>query len=224
MIPNIPLLILTFLTAFTHWITYARQWRIREYFAKPAVMILLLVWMVLSVGMRAQLMWFGLGLLLSLVGDVFLMISVDRFFVPGLVAFLLAHVAYMVGLNDPLPQASLSVLGIALILGLSALRVIRRIVQAIDEKGLSLLRLPVIIYANVITLMLLSALLTLYRPEWSTGAALLVSVGALLFYISDIVLAWNKFVNPIKNGRLYNIALYHLGQITLIVGVVLQFG
>jgi uncharacterized membrane protein YhhN len=224
MIPNLPLLLLTFFSAVAHWFVLARQWRTREYIAKPAVMVFLLLWMVYSAGLQGPLAWFALGLVFSLAGDVFLMISVDKFFVPGLAAFLLAHVAYIIGLNDPLPQFSLGVLGIALLIGISALRVMRRIVQAIEARGMSRLRLPVILYANVITLMLLSALLTLYRAEWSSGAALLVSVGALLFYISDIVLAWNKLVNPIKNGRLLNISLYHLGQITLIVGVVLQFG
>ncbi len=223
MIPNLPLLILTFLSAVAHWFVFARQWRTREYIAKPAVMVFLLIWLVTSAGLQSPLTWFALGLVFSLAGDVFLMLSVERFFLPGLAAFLLAHVAYIVGINDPLPQLSLGALGIALLLGVSGVRVSRRIVRAIDEKGLSHLRWPVIIYANVITLMLLSALLTLYREEWLTGAALLVSVGATLFYISDLILAWNKFVTPIKNGRLYNIALYHLGQITLMVGVVLQF-
>jgi hypothetical protein len=54
-------------------------------------------------------------------------------------------------------------------------------------------------------------------------AALLVALGAFLFYLSDIILAWMKFVAPIQNGRIYNILAYHLGQIALIAGVVLQF-
>ena len=53
--------------------------------------------------------------------------------------------------------------------------------------------------------------------------AMLVSMGAFLFYISDIILAWNRFVTPIRNGRVINIAIYHLGQIALIIGVALQF-
>jgi hypothetical protein len=44
-----------------------------------------------------------------------------------------------------------------------------------------------------------------------------------LFYISDIVLAWNRFVSPIKNSRMLNIGFYHLGQITIVAGVVMQF-
>ena len=54
-------------------------------------------------------------------------------------------------------------------------------------------------------------------------AAALVAVGAFFFYLSDIILAWNKFVAPIKGGRIYNIGAYHLGQIALIAGVIAQF-
>ena len=68
--------------------------------------------------------------------------------------------------------------------------------------------------------MLLSALLTLSRPDWEMHAALTVSVGATLFMLSDAILAWNRFVRPIKNGRVMNMAAYHLGQIVLVIGVV----
>ncbi len=78
-------------------------------------------------------------------------------------------------------------------------------------------------YRVVISIMLLSAMLKLTDVSWKAGAALLVSVGAFLFYISDMILAWNKFITPIQNGRIYNILSYHLGQIALIAGVVMQY-
>ena len=83
--------------------------------------------------------------------------------------------------------------------------------------------LPVVTYGIVITLMLMSAILTIYRVEWKTSAAGLVSLGAALFYFSDIILAWTKFVRPVRNGRVLNMAAYHLGQISLIAGAVIQF-
>ena len=86
------------------------------------------------------------------------------------------------------------------------------------------MRTPIIIYSVVISLMLLSAMMKMTDFTWGTGAAVLVGVGAFLFYISDIILAWHKFVAPIENGRIYNIGAYHLGQITLIAGVIAQFG
>ena len=83
---------------------------------------------------------------------------------------------------------------------------------------------PVVLYSAVITLMLLSALLTLFRSEWMTTPALLVSLGAILFFLSDIVLAWNRFIAPIKHGRMLNIGMYHLAQIAIVVGAAMQFG
>jgi hypothetical protein len=63
----------------------------------------------------------------------------------------------------------------------------------------------------------------LYDPAWKSNAALFASLGAILFWLSDLILAWNKFVSPVKNGKVWNIALYHLGQIGLIAGVIAQF-
>ena len=174
------------------------------------------------------LLCFGLGIIFSLVGDVFLMVSYarfsDRWFLPGLAAFLFAHVSYIVGLNTPLPDVSpIWSLGLAVVLALSAARILRRIIDGLRRKGLPRLERPVGLYGMVITLMLLSALLTLDNGSWKTSAAGLVALGAILFYFSDVLLAWNKFVNPIKNGRLANMILYHLGQAALVAGVISQF-
>jgi uncharacterized membrane protein YhhN len=193
-----------------------------EFIAKPAVMICLSAWLFLATGWRGAALWFGIGALLSLVGDVFLL-WLDRFFVFGLVAFLLAHLAYLVGFNTPLPQFSLWSLLLALIVGLGAVRVIRRLLTGVHASGESRMAIPVAIYGVVITLMLLSALLTLSDTNWNALASVAVALGAFLFYLSDIVLAWNKFLAPIKNGRVLNIGLYHAGQFLLIAGVVMQF-
>jgi uncharacterized membrane protein YhhN len=65
--------------------------------------------------------------------------------------------------------------------------------------------------------------LTLFNSNWRSSASALVVLGAVLFFFSDIILAWNKFVAPIKNGRLANMILYHLGQFALIAGILIQF-
>jgi uncharacterized membrane protein YhhN len=90
--------------------------------------------------------------------------------------------------------------------------------------GLRRLVGPVRIYAAVISLMLFSALITLFRTDWLSGPAYLVSIGAVLFLTSDVVLAWNKFVKPIRRGRLVLMITYHLGQFALIAGAIGQFG
>jgi alkenylglycerophosphocholine hydrolase len=193
-----------------------------QFITKPAVMVTLFIYLWTSTGMQGAALWFGVGMLLSLTGDV-LLLWIDRFFLFGLVAFLLAHVAYLVGFNSPTSPVSLWGLLLAVIIGLGGARVIRRILASIVEKGQPRMRGPVALYGAVISLMLLSAMLKLTDPGWGAGASALVGLGAFLFFLSDIVLAWNKFVTPIQNGRMLNIGLYHIGQILLAAGVVMQF-
>ena len=207
------------LESFALWKTQPRL----EYIAKPAVMVTLFIWLWTASRLNSALLWFGIGVLFSLAGDILLMFSLDRFFLAGLVAFLLAHIAYVIGFNIPIPGFSAWGIILAVMVGLGGTRIIRRILAQLESKGQGRMRIPIILYSFVISLMLLSAMMKLMDISWSATSSLLVSAGAFLFYISDIILAWNKFVSPIQNGRIYNIAAYHLGQIALIAGVIMQF-
>jgi len=69
-----------------------------EYVAKPAVMLCLFLWLFADTGLQGHAFWFGMGILFSLAGDVLL--TFERMFLPGLVAFLLAHLAYIVGFRE----------------------------------------------------------------------------------------------------------------------------
>jgi uncharacterized membrane protein YhhN len=217
-------LIAAFVFAALESLALWKTWLRLEYVAKPAVMVALFLWLFTSAGLHGALLWFGLGILFSLAGDVFLMVSLDRFFLAGLVAFLLAHAAYVIGFNIPAPSVSAWEFMLAIVIAIGGARIMGRIISALVSKGQTRLRMPVIIYGVVISIMLLSAMMKLSDLSWRSGAAALVGIGAFLFYISDIILAWNKFVSPIQHGRIYNIAAYHLGQIALIAGVVIQFG
>ena len=211
--------------AVVDWVAVAKGWKEIETIAKPATMVLLFATLALAGGFGATpLIFFGLGIVFSLAGDIFLLLS-NRWFIAGLAAFLMAHVSYIIGLNTPIGDASpLWAIVIGIILALATARVLRPILAGLREKGQGKLVIPVVVYGTVITIMLLSAILTIYRTDWKTSASGLVSLGAILFYFSDIILAWNRFVKPIKNGRLVNMVAYHLGQIALITGVILQFG
>lgn len=217
-------LILAFVFAALEALALHKNWFKLEVIAKPGVMVSLFLWLWLSAGLDGALLWFGLGILLSATGDVLLMISLDKFFFAGLVAFLLAHIAYIVGFNIPIPQMNFFGVVFAVMIGIGGARVIRRILDRLPAGGNERMRLPIIVYSTVISVMLLSAMLKLVDISWDASAAALVSLGAFMFYLSDIILAWNKFVAPIHGGRIYNIAAYHLGQIALIAGVIAQFG
>lgn len=226
----IPGLALFFMVAITDWLAISRKWYRVMFIAKPLTLMVLLGLMFLYGGLRnLPLTCFTIGVLFSLAGDIFLMINPAglsrRWFSLGLVAFLLAHVAYIFGLNVPLPDVSpIWSLSLAIVLALTVARFLRQIITSLRKKGMKWLVVPVTIYGMVITLMLLSALLTLSRSDWSFLPACMVSLGALLFYISDLILAWDRFVSPVNNGRLANMITYHLGQAGLVVGILLQFG
>ena len=219
---NLTLIAIALLFALLDWIAVARGWNALEYIAKPAVMVCLIAWLGVNGGWSGPLLWFTAGLVLSMAGDVFLMLPKERF-VAGLVSFLLAHVAYVIGLNTtPLPMSVVTIILLVIVVLVST-RLFFRISQGLVATGNSQLKIPVMVYTIVISLMLFSALLAYVRPSWSPGAALLVGLGATLFYLSDSLLAWNKFVSPLKYGRLMVISTYHAGQVLITLGAALNF-
>ncbi len=208
--------------AILDWIAVVRNWRNVEYFAKPGFMVFLLVWLGQNTGFRGSLIWFALGLLFSLAGDVFLMLPKDKF-IFGLVSFLLAHLFYLTGFNSKLPSLNFPAAILALLVAGTAAQIFLRISAGLRTSGKDQLRVPILIYTIVISLMMLSALLTLVRTDWQPVHALAVSGGALLFFLSDTILAWNKFVKPLPNGRVMNMITYQLGQLLITVGAAAHF-
>ena len=205
-------------------VAVSKNLRRLEYVAKPAVIVCLFLWLYAVTGLQGNPFWFGLGILFSLLGDVLLMPAPGDLFLFGLIAFLFAHISYITGFWQEIATTSAWSLILLMFLAMGASRLLWRIVGAMRAKGQNRLIIPVVVYGIVLSVMLYAAMSTMYDPVWKTNAALFVSLGAFLFWISDLILAWNKFVSPIKNGRVINMALYHLGQIGLIAGVISQFG
>lgn len=221
---------LALLIAVVDWIAVAKKWRTVEYIAKPATMLALIAFAVINGGLSMQgratsMVWFILGMIFSLAGDIFLMLPKEKF-IAGLVSFLLGHVFYIVGLN-PIPPLKtphvLVALLIVVLVALPAIQIYRRIAAGLQAGGKSNLKGPVMAYTIVISIMLISALFTMLRNTWNPWHAIAVSAGAALFFLSDAILAWNKFVAPIKNGRLMNMASYHMGQALIALGAALHF-
>ena len=202
------------------------------YLTKPVVILLLIafVWFyadvpILLYGLNTSaVIWFIFGLLFCLGGDIFLMLP-ERFFLPGLISFLLGHIFYVAGFGMPLPPegSELATLAIAVILLLVSGWTYVRLANGMQASGKDRMRIPVLFYTIVITLMLFSALLTIFNSEWLLLPSLLVSGGALLFLISDIMNAWVRFVGPIPNHRLWIMSTYHLAQVGIAVGAALHF-
>jgi uncharacterized membrane protein YhhN len=219
---NFLLLIFVLIIAIVDWIAVAWNWRKVEYIAKPAVMILLLIWFGQSTGFKGHLIWFALGLVFSLAGDVFLVLPKEQFLL-GLISFLLGQLAYIVGFNSTFPPVNLPTLILTLLVAATAFQIYRRIAAGLKSGGYESLKIPVLVYTTVISIMVLSALFTLTRTEWQPLHAIIVAGGALLFFFSDTILAWNRFVEPIPNGRLINMIAYHAGQLLIALGAAAHF-
>lgn len=182
-----------------------------EFVAKPATLLALIgVALTLTPGDSSVRAWFVAALVLSLVGDVALMLPRERF-VGGIVAFLFGHLAYIVGLGIIVARQP-SVVGASVGLGLVGIVLLwvgRRVVEAV-RTGHPRLVGPVIAYMAVISAMVVVAFATA-RPVAMAGAA--------LFYASDATLAWNRFVERRWSGRLAVIATYHVGQALLVLSL-----
>lgn len=189
---------------------------------KPEVIAALLAGFSLAGGWQSQTFWFGLGLVLAMAGDVFLLLP-PRFFLAALTSFLACHLMYIIGFSQELTAPGWGMLFPLVFLLVADFFTYRRVRRAIMARPRGRwLRFPVHFYQIILSMALLAATLTLWRADWPRLAAILASVGALLFFASDTLLAYTRFVRPIRGGRLIVIISYHLGQMALISGVLLR--
>lgn len=206
------------------WVAVARGNKRLEYVFKPVTLAAVLVGAgLLTQGPHDawQARFFLPGLALSLVGDVLLMLPGERVFLPGLVSFLLGHLCYIFGLNPTLPPRYGSVLFLLVAVAAMGVIIYRPIAAGLRNHGQTSLILPVAVYTSVISLMLFSALATLFRPEWTPPRRGLVIAGASLFVASDGMLAFDRFVRPLPSAALRVMVTYHLGQMALAASIAL---
>ena len=97
----------------------------------------------------------------------------------------------------------------AVLIGIAVATLARRIVGAVRETSPDLTA-PVVAYISVISAMVIAACGTL--NPFAVG-------GALLFYASDALIAWNRFIEEYPWGRLAIIITYHVGQIGIVLSL-----
>jgi uncharacterized membrane protein YhhN len=190
-----------------NWVAVARGSTLLMYVCKPATLVFLIaVALAVDPVHTDERIWFVIALVLSLAGDVFLMLPQDRF-VFGLASFLVGHIAYTVGLNLHTEGLWLLAIPVVLIAALLAVRLVR----GIRTSGQSELLGPVIAYVVVIAAMGASAV--------ASGNAV-AAVGALLFMASDSLIGETRFVQPRAWGGVAIMVTYHLGQAGLVLSLV----
>ena len=214
------LLLLTGVAFVAEWVAVGSGKNKLRRITKPAAMLALLVWFTQQGAWQGVLWWFGMGLVFSLAGDIFLLLPV-RLFPAGALSFLTAHVFYIIGLNQTPPAVTWQNLLLLAAVAVIAFLFARKFFRSLKRRHSKRLKALIIVYMLGISTMLLSALMTPLRPGWPAAAAAWTVSGALLFFISDSILAWNKFIRPLKYGNLLVMITYLLGQLGIVTGALL---
>ncbi|HZO38732.1 MAG TPA: lysoplasmalogenase [Methylomirabilota bacterium] len=149
------------------------------------------------------------ALALSCVGDVFLHLDARRYFVHALGAFLLAHLAYVAlfvsNWPRPLRLSAGQIVSAALVV------VYGVVMCAWLWTGLGRLRVPALAYAAAIVAMTVSTILAGFSRPY-------VAIGALLFLLSDSLIAAGRFKLVVPLAALLIWPTYYLGQYAIAVG------
>jgi uncharacterized membrane protein YhhN len=153
-------------------------------------------------------------LLFSWLGDVLLMFQAknEDFFLFGLSAFLLAHVFYITFFHKIRIREGVkpNIFWLLIVVAYYAGLIIWLSPYLGDKK------LPVRIYGVAISLMFMLALHMPSIKNKQSGQWMMV--GALLFVISDSVLAINKFYQPFEAANVIIMLTYGLAQLFIVIG------
>jgi uncharacterized membrane protein YhhN len=200
------ILVLVGLIAGADWFAVASNNGPLERIAKPFVMVGLVVTALVSNLEGWPLAWLCLGLLAGLLGDVLLLPEIDRFR-GGLGAFLVGHLAY-IGLALWFGASTPNLVIGLVIMSVMVMTIGTKITESVQ--GGSLFG-PVVAYVVVIGA---STALLFGTGRWW------IALGAVLFAVSDCLLGWGRFIEPIKGGRLAVHVTYHVGQAFIVIGAI----
>ena len=150
------------------------------------------------------------GLLFSVMGDTLLMLPKDLF-LWGLVAFLTAHVCYVAAFTADCRLAA----SIGPFLFWAAFGVVMLCVLWPNVAGG--LRIPVAAYTTLIMLMAAQACARAITVK--TRSAVVLAIGAVLFVVSDSLLALNRFGYSMPASRVLILVPYFSAQWTIAISL-----
>jgi len=184
---------------------------VQIYLCKPLTMV-----MIITIAMRGAKTGRSFyayavagGLLFSMAGDIFLMLPSDCF-IQGLVSFLIGHLFYISAFTygrrfkvSPWVLAAFACYGVVIFLVLLP--------------NLGDVTVPVAVY--IVAILIMGWQAWERRAVLGTSGAMLALTGAILFIMSDSILALNRFGTPFHIGRLLNLATYFTAQWCMAVSI-----
>jgi uncharacterized membrane protein YhhN len=151
--------------------------------------------------------WILAGLLLCLAGDIFLIFFFSRIpFLAGLVSFLAGHILYAIAFFSLAGPGTANGIAIVFIVAISGG------VFAWLRPHLGKMLVPVIAYIAIITVMVIGALSLAETETVRFPGRALALAGAILFYLSDIFVARQRFATRNYFNRAVGLPLYFAGQ------------
>ncbi len=146
--------------------------------------------------------------------DLALSFTGQRSFLSGLAAFALAHALYSAGFLARSPMDLVAVTASGVIMALTAAAILRWLAPHTPEQ----MRLPVAVYVGIISVMVVAS--------FGTSGALAdprIPTAAVLFAISDVFVARNRFVATTLANRVAGLPTYYAAQVLFAVTVVIPW-
>jgi len=195
-----------------------------HFWTKPLLMPVLAIFLATRLkGNNSSVWYFTLaGILFAWAGDIFLLFEYKNpsFFLFGLGSFLATHICYILLFKKLLKTYPgwwvkkgwlwMAVVGYAVIL------------MVILWHSLGGMKIPVTVYALCISVMVILSLRL--QPGMENMTWIYFSLGAFLFFISDSILALNKFLQPVELAGPAIMLTYGLAQYLITAGTVKYFG
>ncbi len=189
--------------------------------SKPMLLITLALYYYYSVKHEGVSTIIMLALFFSWLGDVMLMYVANReiYFMLGLGAFLIAHVFYIFAYQQyRIEDTSKALLGVQRFRFSFPIILAGTGLVTILYNHLGDMKIPVMVYALVIVLMVLNALFRFGRTTLTSFS--MVFFGATLFMISDSLIAIGKFLDPIPYGGFWVMITYISAQYLIVEGLI----
>jgi uncharacterized membrane protein YhhN len=198
----------------------AEAWQITvlKQIVKPCIAISLLVLLASATSLKGRFhKRIFIGLIFGLAGDVFLLFASGKesYFIWGLFAFLIGHLYYTSAFYLDFRSApELDKRGARFAIGTCAVLVIAFYLYL--RPYLGHMKLPVMIYILVISMMVMMACFRNLRVN--AFSFNLILTGAILFMISDAILAYNKFVQSFSVSQVVIMSTYMAAQYLIVIG------
>jgi len=212
------------------WLAIACKWKKLKPFTKLLAMVLLIGWTLITSGWKVDLFvgFLLLAQIFGLFGDAFLLFS-KRWFLWGLVSFLLCHFFYL-GLLVLITvrQHLLDTLG-----GMTWYSIACAVIWAGIMTGFylifrssfkqrthgSVIWPAMQVYIWILSAMVIGTIWITLSQSKMMSLSFFLPVGGMLFLLSDSILAYNRFVEKLNYAQLSVRITYHVAQLCLAMGL-----